>query len=55
MGEFDKSADNVACDELSALRVMTGDPSSDVMNALVIVAVLDPFALVSTSNTVVGC
>lgn len=58
MGEFDRSADNVACDELNELRVMTGEftvLSSDVMNALVIVAVFDPFPLVSTRRTVVGC
>lgn len=58
MGEFDNNADNVACDELNERRAMTGEwiePSSDVMNALVMVAVFDPFPLVSTSNTVVGC
>lgn len=58
MGELDSSADSVACDELNELRAMTGEltvPSSDVMNALVMVAVFDPFPLVSTSNTVVGC
>lgn len=56
--EFDNNADNVACDELNELRAMTGEltvPSSDVMNALVIVAVFDPFPLVSTNKTVVGC
>lgn len=58
MGEFDNNADNVACDELNELRAMTGEltvPSSDVMNALVMVAVFGPFPLVSTSKTVVGC
>lgn len=58
MGEFDSNADNVACDELNELRAMTGVltvPSSDVMNALVMVAVFGPFPLVSTSKTVVGC
>ena len=60
MGEFDNNADKVACDELNELRAMTGElmePSSDddVMNALVMVAVFDPFPLVSTSKTVVGC
>lgn len=58
MEEFDSNADNVACDELSELRAMTGEltlSSSDVINALVIVAVFVPFPLVSTSKTVVGC
>lgn len=58
VGEFDNNADKVACDELNELRPMTGEltePSSDVMNALVMVAVFDPFPLVSTSKTVVGC
>lgn len=58
MDEFDNSADNVACDELSELLAMTGEltvSSSDVMNALVMVAVFVPFPLVSTSKTVVGC
>lgn len=56
VGEFDNNADNVACDELNELLPMTGElPSSDVMNALVMVAVFDPFPLVSTRRTVVGC
>lgn len=58
VGEFDNNADNVACDELNELLVMTGEltePSSDVINALVIVAVFVPFPLVSTNKTVVGC
>lgn len=57
MGEFDSNADNVACDELNELLAMTGEltvPLSDVIYALVIVAVFDPFPLVSTSRTVVG-
>lgn len=58
VGELDSSADSVACDELNELRAMTGEftvPSSDVINALVMVAVFDPFPLVSTNKTVVGC
>lgn len=59
VGEFDNNADNVACDELNELLPMTGElqlPSSDdVINALVMVAVFDPFPLVSTRRTVVGC
>lgn len=58
LDEFDNSADNVACDELSELRAMIGElmvSSSDVMNALVMVAVFATFPLASTSRTVVGC
>lgn len=58
MGEFDNSADSVACDELNELRAITGEltlSSSDVIKALVMVAVFAPFPLVSTSKTVVGC
>lgn len=58
MGEFDNNADNVACDELKELLAMTGVlnvPSSDVIYPLVIVAVFEPFPLVSTRSTVCGC
>lgn len=58
VGEFDNNADNVACDELNELLAIAGEltlPSSDVINALVMVAAFDPFPLVSTKKTVVGC
>lgn len=55
MGEFDNSADNVACDELNELLAMTGEltlPSSVVINALVIVAAFEAVPPDSSKNTV---